>query len=69
MSNIIAEIFKDEIAAAAKEAAEKTAEETKQTTLIENIRSMMKKLNLTAQQAMDILEIPANEQNKYFNLI
>ncbi len=65
MNNIIAEIFKDEIA----EAREKTAEETKQNTLIENIRSMMKKLNLTPQQAMDILEIPANEQNKYFTLI
>ena len=30
---------------------------------------MMKKLNLTAQQAMDILEVPANEQEKYMALI
>ncbi len=66
MSNsIIAEIFKDELA----EAKEKTAEETKQKTLIENIRSMMKKLNLTAQQAMDILEVPEDEQEKYMALI
>lgn len=69
MRSIIAEIFKDEIAEATAKAAEKTAEETKQNTLIENIRSMMKKLNLTAQQAMDILEIPANEQEKYMALI
>ena len=65
MSSIIAEIFKDEIA----EAAKKAEAEGKEKTLIENIRSMMKKLNLTPQQAMDILEIPANEQNKYFTLI
>ena len=29
----------------------------------------MKKLNLTAQQAMDILEVPSNEQEKYMALI
>ena len=58
MSNIIAEYFKDEIA----EATEKATEETKKDTLIKNIRSLMKKLNITAQQAMDILEIPTNEQ-------
>jgi hypothetical protein len=54
---------------AAKQAAEKAAaeatEESKKNTLIANIRSLMKKLNLTAQQAMDILEVPANEQGKY----
>ena len=65
MSSIIAEMFEDEIS----EAKEKTAAETKKNTLIENIRNMMKKLNLTAQQAMDILEIPANEQKKYLALI
>lgn len=58
---------------AAKQAAEKAAaeatEESKKNTLIANIRSLMKKLNLTAQQAMDILEVPANEQGKYLTLI
>ena len=65
MSNIIAEIFKDEIA----EAREKTAEETKQSTLIENIRSLMETSNFTAQQAMNALKVPANEQRKYLALI
>ena len=73
MSSIIAEFFKDEIAEAAAKAAEKvaekTAEETKKNTLIKNFRSLMKKLNITAQQAMDILEIPTNEQKKYISLI
>ena len=61
MSSIIAEIFKDEIAEAKAESEKKK--------LLENIRSLMKKLNLTAQQAMDALEVPANEQEKYFALI
>ena len=65
MSSIIAEFFKDEIA----EAAQKAAVESKEKNLIENIRSLMKKLNMTAQQAMDILEVPANEQEKYLALI
>ena len=60
-SSIIAEFFKDEIDEARTEGKEKN--------LIENIRHMMKKLNMTAQQAMDILEVPAKEQKKYLALI
>ena len=48
------------------EATEKATEETKKDTLIKNIRSLMKKLNITAQQAMDILEIPTNEQKNIY---
>ena len=69
MSSIIAEIFKDEIAEAAAKAAEKAEAEGKEKNLIANIRSLMKKLNLTAQQAMDALEVPENEQEKYIVLI
>ena len=54
--------------AAAKAAAEAT-EESKKNTLIANIRSLMKKLNLTPEQAMDILEVPVSEQVKYLTLI
>ena len=61
MSSIISEIFKDEIAEARTEGKEKN--------LIENIRSLMETLNLTAKQAMDALKIPANEQSKYLALI
>ena len=46
MSSIIAEFFKDEIAEAEKKK------------LLEHIRSLMKKLNLMAQQAMEILDVP-----------
>ena len=56
-SSIIAEFFKDEIA------------EAKEKKLIENIRSLMETTKWTAQQAMDALKIPANEQEKYLALI
>jgi hypothetical protein len=34
---------------------------------LENIKNLMNTLKLTAQQAMDALLIPANEQKKYLN--
>ena len=58
---------------AAKEAAKKAkaeaTAETKQQTLLESIRKMMQKLNLTAQQAMDVLDVPSNKQKEYLALI
>ncbi len=33
------------------------------------IRKVMKNMNLTAQQAMDALEIPAEQQQKYLLII
>ena len=34
-------------------------------TRIERIKNIMKKLGYTIQQAMDLLDIPAEEQKKY----
>jgi hypothetical protein len=65
MSNIIAEIFKDEIA----EAAKKAEAEVKEKILIENIRSLMETSNFTAKQAMNALKVPVNDQSKYLTLI
>ena len=50
---------------AVKQTAEKTAIETEKKTLLNNIRSLMKKLNLSAKEAMDILDVPADKQNEY----
>ena len=36
---------------------------------LQNIRSMMRKLKVTASEAMDIIEIPAEEQPKYLKLL
>lgn len=32
---------------------------------LENIRSFMKKLDLSAEQVMNVMDIPAEEQSKY----
>jgi predicted transposase YdaD len=36
---------------------------------INNIRSMMEALTMTAKQAMDVLKIPASEQPKYLSML
>ena len=36
---------------------------------LQNIRRMMRKLKVTASEAMDIIEIPAEEQPKYLKLL
>ena len=58
--------------AAEKAAAEATAKATAETEKKSNlaaIRNMVKKLNLTVQEAMDILDIPADKQREYGSLI
>ena len=60
---------KDEIAYKAKEAAEKAAKEaTKEATNkseLNLIRNLMKNMNLTAEAAMKVLEIPAEKFSTY----
>ena len=54
---------------AIKFATMKVAEETKESERLSSIRNIMETLHLTAQQAMDALKIPADEQSKYSALI
>ena len=49
--------------------SERVTAETKKQTLIDSVRKMMKKLNMTAQQAMDILDVPADKRKEYSTLI
>ena len=44
-------------------------DEREKETLLNSIRKMMEKLNLTSKQAMDILDIPDNKQREYATLI
>ena len=44
---------------------ERAKNEGKDSERVNSIRKMMQKLNLTAKQAMDLLDIPAAEQEKY----
>ena len=65
MCKTIQDLFKEEL----DEARNATRDEAKKENLLDNIRKMMKKLNLTAQQAMDILDVPADKQKEYVALI
>lgn len=44
-------------------------EKVRQTTLLDSIKHLMQNLGLTVEQAMTALNIPAEEQNYYLNLI
>ena len=44
-------------------------EEAKKEALLDNIRSLMETMQWTAQQAMEILEVPADKQKEYVALI
>lgn len=48
---------------------EELQEEAKKETLLDNIRSLMETMNLTAQQAMNALKISADKQKEYVELI
>ena len=37
--------------------------------LLENVRSMMKNLRITAQQALDALDVPRSEQARYIAML
>jgi hypothetical protein len=65
MCKTIQDLFKEEL----DEARNATRDEAKKENLLDNIRKIMKKLNLTAQQAMDILDVPADKQKEYVALI
>ena len=50
-------------------AVKKAKAKAEKETTIHCIRCLMKKLNMTAQQAMDALKIPADKQEEYLALI
>jgi hypothetical protein len=67
--NIAAKQATEKAKKEAKQTAEKAAAESEKKSKIEAIRNMVKKLNLTVQEAMNVLEIPADKQKEYSALI
>ena len=65
MCQALRELMSDEID---KEVAEGRAEE-RTTTVVDDIKKMIKNLKLTAAQAMLALEIPDSDQPKYMALL
>lgn len=45
-------------------AFEEVRNETREETLLETIRNMIKKIKITAQQAMEMMDMPLAEQEK-----
>ena len=54
---------------AAKAARDIALKEGKETAMLSSIRNLMKNMKWSAQKAMDVLEIPQDEQSKYAALI
>ena len=54
---------------AAMKAAEEAAEETRKSTNVDSIRNLMKNMKWTAQQAMEAIGIPQEEQPKYAAIV
>ena len=52
-----------------EEGIKKGREEGRESTLASSIRSMMSKLKLTAEEAMDTLDIPKSERSKYMTML
>ena len=48
---------------------EEGREEGRESTLVASIRNMMSKLKLSAEEAMDTLDIPKNERSKYMTML
>ena len=57
MEDLTAELYKEELA------------EVEKNTLLDNIRSLMETMNMTAKQAMEALRVPAEKQEEYVTLI
>ncbi len=53
----------------AEEAAEKAMEKGLEKGFTTSIRSMMERLNLSMEKAMDVLQIPQEERSKYAALV
>ena len=52
-----------------EEVREETRKKTREQTLLEDIKSLMETLKLTANQAMDALKVPEAEQPKYLAML
>ena len=61
MCEALRELMKDEIQAEIDEATDKSR--------VTSIKSLMKKMKLTAQQAMDALSIPVSDQKRYSSML
>lgn len=65
MCDALRELMKEEI----QEEKDEAVKATKDKTLLESIKSLMKKMKWTAEQAMDALSISASDQKRYSSML
>ena len=65
MCRISEEIFNEGVEQGIEQGIEQGARDK----LVENVRSLMETLHLTAQQALDALKVPAAEQARYIAML
>ena len=65
MCNALRELFADELA----EGMEKAMEEGRAVNMLHNLSMLMKNLQMTAEEAMNVLEIPDEEREKYLQMM
>lgn len=69
MADAIREIFADDFEKCEKKGEKKGKKEGKKEATLNNIKSIMETMKLTAKQAMDALKIPESERSKYMTLL
>jgi len=69
MEELTAELYKEELAEGIAKAKAEGRAEAEKNTLLDNIRSLMETMDMTAKQAMEVLRVPAEKQEEYVTLI
>ena len=69
MSEWLTRVISESEAKGLEEGLEKGLEKGREDERLSSIRNIMKNMNLTASKAMDILEIPKEEQGKYVRMM
>ena len=69
MCEALRKLFSEEIEEEKNEAVKTATEAATDKTQLASIKSLMKKMKLTAEQAMDALSISASDQKRYSSML
>jgi flagellar biosynthesis/type III secretory pathway protein FliH len=69
MCRISEEIYNEGVERGIEQGIEQGIERGARDRLLENVRSMTKNLKITAQQALDVLDVPKSEQTRLIAML
>ena len=69
MCNALRELFADELAEGMEKAMAEGRAEGRAVNMLHNLSMLMKNLQMTADEAMNVLEIPSEEREKYLQMM